>query len=185
MISLAAVSGSTRRDAAGAQVTDLVDGAIAGAVGSVALNVVTYLDMTVRARPASSTPEESVRRLTDALHIGLGPEDRAANRRSGLGPLLGYAVGVACAAALTTVGLRRLPGPVAAGILGAGAMLTSDGMLTVLRVTDPRRWSRTDWLSDVVPHLAYGMAAVATLDQLGRARRPNRRLPFRARIHPD
>ncbi|WP_192772512.1 hypothetical protein [Plantactinospora soyae] len=161
----------------------MVDGAIAGAVGTVALNVVTYLDMTVRARPASSTPEESARRLTEALHIGLGPEDRAANRRSGLGPLLGYAIGVACGAALTVVGLRRLPGPVAAGLFGAGAMLASDGMLTVLRITDPRRWSRSDWLSDVVPHLAYGMAARATLDHLNQARRPNRRFPLR--VHPD
>ncbi|MEU3465011.1 hypothetical protein ABZ721_34300 [Streptomyces sp. NPDC006733] len=30
-------------------------------------------------------------------------------------------------------------------------------------VSDPRRWSRTDWISDAVPHLAYGLAAYATL----------------------
>ncbi|MFD0971448.1 hypothetical protein [Plantactinospora endophytica] len=160
------------RPAPGGPVTDAVDGAIAGAVGSVALNVVTFLDMTLRGRPASDTPEESAGRLTQVLHIGLGPEDRAANRRSGLGPLLGYATGVLSGAALTVVGLRRLPGPVAAGLFGAGAMLASDGTLTALGVTDPRRWSRTDWLADIVPHLAYGLVAVATLGQLRRSRRP-------------
>ncbi|MDG4787002.1 hypothetical protein O7626_13860 [Micromonospora sp. WMMD1102] len=147
-----------------------MDGAIAGAVGSVALNVVTYLDMALRARPASNTPEESAQRLAEMLHVGLGPEDRAANRRSGLGPLLGYATGVLSGAALTLTGSRRLPGPVAAGLFGAVAMLASDGTLTALGVTDPRRWSRTDWLTDIVPHLAYGVAAVATLGQLSRGR---------------
>ncbi|MEN3614320.1 hypothetical protein AAH979_32850 [Plantactinospora sp. ZYX-F-223] len=143
---------------------------IAGAVGSVALNVVTYLDMTLRARPASIVPEESAQRLAEMLHIGLGPEDRAANRRSGLGPLLGYATGVLSGAALTVIGLRRLPGPVAAGLFGAGVMLASDGALTVLGSTDPRRWSRTDWLSEIVPHLVYGVAAVATLGRLRHTR---------------
>ncbi|MDW5325758.1 hypothetical protein [Plantactinospora sp. KLBMP9567] len=150
--------------------TDAVDGAIAGAVGSVALNVVTYLDMALRGRPASSSPEEIAQRLAEMLHIGLGPEDRAANRRSGLGPLLGYATGVLSGAALTVIGLRRLPGPVAAGLFGAGVMLASDGTLTALGITDPRRWSRADWLTDTVPHLAYGLAAVATLGQLRHAR---------------
>ncbi|MEE6260062.1 hypothetical protein [Plantactinospora sonchi] len=155
----------------GACLSDLaVDGVIAGAVGSVALNVVTYLDMTVRARPASSTPEESARRLAQLLHIGLGPEDRAANRRSGLGPLLGYATGVLCGAALTVIGTRRLSASVAAVLYGAGVMAAADGTLTALRVTDPRRWSVTDWLSDIVPHLAYGVAAVATLRQVDRYR---------------
>ncbi|AVT34140.1 hypothetical protein C6361_03900 [Plantactinospora sp. BC1] len=158
------------RPAPGGPVVDAVDGAIAGAVGSVALNVVTYLDMALRARPASTTPEQSAQRLAELLHVSLGPEDRAANRRSGLGPLLGYATGVLAGAALTVVGLRRLPGPVAAGLFGAGVMLASDGTLTALGLTDPRRWSRTDWLSDIVPHLAYGVAAVATLGQLRRAR---------------
>lgn len=66
--------------------TGLADGAIAGAVGSVALNMVSYLDMVVRARPASSTPEKTAGRLAGVAHVDLGPEDRAANRRSGLGP---------------------------------------------------------------------------------------------------
>ncbi|WP_229401626.1 hypothetical protein [Micromonospora okii] len=145
----------------------LVDGAIAGAVGSAALNVVSYLDMVLRARPASSTPEETAGRIAGLAHVDLGPEDRADNRRSGLGPVLGYGVGVGAGVAYALLaGRRRVPLPVAVTLLGGGVMATSDGSMTVLGVTDPRRWGRTDWLSDVVPHLAYGLAAAATWNRL-------------------
>jgi hypothetical protein len=40
--------------------------------------------------------------------------------------------------------------------------------MTVLGITDPRTWSRTDWVSDVVPHLAYGFATHSTLAALDR-----------------
>ncbi|MEU6077857.1 hypothetical protein [Micromonospora sp. NPDC047074] len=145
----------------------LADGAIAGAVGSTALNVVSYLDMVVRARPASSTPEESARRLAGVAHVDLGSGDRAANRRSGLGPLLGYGIGVAAGVgyALLARG-RRMPLALAAGVLGGGVMTMSDGSMTLLGVTDPRTWRRTDWIADLVPHLAYGVAAAATWNRL-------------------
>ncbi|MFI1197289.1 hypothetical protein ACH4T9_29075 [Micromonospora sp. NPDC020750] len=144
----------------------LVDGAIAGAVGSAALNMVSYLDMVLRARPASSTPEETAGRVAGIAHIDLGPEDRAANRRSGLGPLLGYGMGIAAGAAFALLAGRRTAGPVAVALLGGSVMAMSDGSMTALGVTDPRGWSRTDWLSDLVPHLAYGMAAAATWNRL-------------------
>ena len=151
----------------------VVDGAIAGAVGSAALNVVSYLDMVVRARPASSTPEETARRLAGVAHVDLGPEDRAANRRSGLGSLLGYGTGVAAGAAFGLLAARkRIPLPVAAGLLGGSVMATTDASMTALKVTDPRRWGRAGWVADIVPHLAYGMAAVATWNRL---RPPSRR----------
>ncbi len=38
-------------------------GAAAGAAGATALNALTYVDMAVRGRPASSTPETTVERL--------------------------------------------------------------------------------------------------------------------------
>ena len=38
----------------------ILRGAAAGAAGTTALNVVTYLDMAIRGRPASDTPERSV-----------------------------------------------------------------------------------------------------------------------------
>ncbi|MEU4570334.1 hypothetical protein [Micromonospora sp. NPDC023956] len=148
------------------------DGMIAGAVGSAALNAVSYLDMVLRGRPASSTPDETAGRLADAAHVGLGGGQRAANRRAGLGPLLGYGLGVGVGVLFAVAAVRRTPTPpVAVGLLGAGVMALSGGSMTALRVTDPRRWSRADWLADVVPHLAYGGAAAATWYRL----RPPRR----------
>lgn len=144
------------------------DAVIAGAVGSTALNAVSYLDMALRARPASSTPEESARRLAQVTGVDLGPEDRAANRRSGLGPLLGYGVGVGGAVAVVLAARRPLPLAVATVLLGGTVMALSDGSMTALGITDPRRWSRADWLADVVPHLAYGVAAALTWHRLHR-----------------
>ncbi|MER7335321.1 MULTISPECIES: hypothetical protein [unclassified Micromonospora] len=147
--------------------THLADGAIAGAVGSAALNMVSYLDMVLRARSASSTPESTAGRLADLAHVDLGPEDRAVNRRSGLGPLLGYGMGIAAGVAYAVLARgRRMPLPLATGVLGGGVMTMSDGSMTLLGITDPRRWGRTDWVSDIVPHLAYGMAAAATWNRL-------------------
>ncbi|MDH6464808.1 hypothetical protein M2302_005009 [Micromonospora sp. A200] len=145
----------------------VVDGAIAGAVGSAALNVVGYLDIAVRARPASSTPEESIERLAGLAHVDLGPEDRAANRRTGLGAVLGYALGIGTGAAFGALASRRgLPPAVATALLGGGVMATTIGSLATLGISDPRTWSRSDWLADIVPHLAYGMAAAATFNRL-------------------
>jgi hypothetical protein len=146
------------------------DAAAAGAAGSTALNIATYLDMALRGRPASQSPEETVRRLTDRAHIGLGQQ--AANRRTGLGSLIGYAEGIGAAVAFSVV-VRGRPVPlrVAATLLGAAAMWASDVPLTALRVTDPRTWSRADWLADIVPHLAYGVVTAAVWQRLAIARR--------------
>jgi hypothetical protein len=151
----------------------VVDGAIAGAVGTAALNIVSYLDVAVRARPSSSTPDETVGRLAQVAHVDLGPEQQATNRRSGLGALLGYVTGVAAGAAFGFLAAkRRVPLPLAVGLLGGGVMATSDGSIAVLGVSDPRTWRRSDWVSDIVPHLAYGMATAATFRRL---RSPARR----------
>ncbi|MFI7427972.1 hypothetical protein ACIBPB_13375 [Micromonospora sp. NPDC049836] len=151
----------------------VVDGAIAGAVGSAALDIVSYLDMVLRARPASHVPDETAGRLAETAHVNLGSEPQAANRRSGLGALFGYATGIAAGAAFGLLAARRrIPLPVAAGLLGGGVMATTDGSIAALGISDPRTWRRSDWLSDLVPHLAYGMATAATLRRL---RSPSRR----------
>jgi hypothetical protein len=38
--------------------------------------------------------------------------------------------------------------------------------MAVLGVSDPRTWSAADWISDVVPHLAYGVVTYVTLAAL-------------------
>jgi hypothetical protein len=141
-------------------------GLVAGAAATTALNAVTYLDMAVRGRPPSSTPEQSVQKLADAAHVGLGPAEKARNRKAGLGPLLGYATGAGVAVAYAyLVRGRRLPWPVNAVALTALAMVAANAPMTVTGVTDPRRWSAADWAADVVPHLAYGAAAAAVYDR--------------------
>ena len=144
----------------------LLHGAAAGAAGSTALNAVTYLDMVVRGRPASDAPEQVVRRLAGTAGIDLGGSRRERqNRSAGLGPLAGIATGVgvgALAGVLRSAGVR-LPTAVGGPLLGAAAMLASDVPLAALGVSDPRRWSAADWVSDAVPHLVYGVATHATL----------------------
>lgn len=140
-------------------------GLIAGAAGSAALNVATYLDMAVRGRGSSSTPQRAAGKVTDALGVDLGSEDTAENRKQGLGALLGYVNGVGVGVAY---GLLRskvdIPTPVAAVGLGAGVMIATDAALVGMGLTDPRTWSTSSWLMDIGPHLVYGIVAAAVFD---------------------
>jgi len=149
-----------------------VVGALGGAAGTTALNAVTYLDMTLRARPPSSTPEDTVQVMLDRAGVTLpGDEDSRRNRLSALGALSGIATGVGvgvAASVLSTLAGRR-PGSGTALALGAAAMAASDSSMTSLGVTDPRTWRAADWAADIVPHLAYGAAAAGVL-RLGAAR---------------
>jgi hypothetical protein len=149
--------------------TGLLAGAAAGAAGTTALNAVTYLDMAVRGRPSSSTPEQTVDKLAARSHLRIpGDEETRGNRLGGLGALAGILAGVGLGAAL---GAARAAGwrP---GLLGGsavactGALLVGNGPMTVLGVTDPRSWSATDWVSDLVPHLAYGAVTAGVLHRL-------------------
>lgn len=147
----------------------LLIGAAAGAAGTTALNAVTYLDMAVRGRPASSTPEDTVEKLSEKTHVPIpGDEVTRANRVAGLGPLTGLVAGVVIGAGLGLVrsaGWR--PGPVVSGLAATvGALIGSNGPMTVLGVTDPRTWTVTDWVSDVIPHLAYGAVTAWVLEGL-------------------
>ncbi len=78
-------------------------GSAPGAAGTTALNAVTYLDMAVRGRPASSTPEDTVDRLSETLHVPVpGSDEVQRHRVAGLGPLTGLGIGTllgACRAA--------------------------------------------------------------------------------------
>lgn len=146
-------------------------GAAAGAAGTTALNAATYLDMVARARPSSSTPEQTIKKLAETTGTQIpGNEDEQQNRVSGLGPLTGLVVGVGVGAALgfaRAAGLRT--GVLSTTVLGTlGALAGSNGPMAILGVTDLRSWSVSDWVSDVVPHLAYGAVTAATLQALDR-----------------
>jgi uncharacterized membrane protein len=152
-------------------VSGLLRGAAAGAAGTTALASTTYVDMAVRARPPSDAPQRVVAALADATGVPVpGRRHERARRLSALGMLAGTATGVGLgglAGVLRAVGVRA-PTVVGGPLLGLAAMAASDGPLAVLRISDPRRWSVTDWAADAVPHLVYGFTTHATLIAVSR-----------------
>lgn len=137
----------------------VLHGAAAGAAGTTALNAVTYLDMVLRARPASGTPEQTVSKSADAVGLAVPGEGQARdNRVSALGALTGLATGVGVGMVYGLVrGLGfRPPVVVGAGLTATAALVGANGPMAALGVSDPREWSRTDWLADLVPHAVYG-----------------------------
>jgi hypothetical protein len=150
----------------------LLAGLAAGAAGTAALNLVTYLDMVVRARPASSTPESTVRRTEELTGVDLAPEgpdsEEAGNRRSGLGALIGIAAGLGTGAAYGLASGRLDGVPLALRGVGVGlaANVGTTGPMAALGVSDPRSWPISSWVSDLVPHLAYGLVTAAVFDMI-------------------
>jgi hypothetical protein len=147
----------------------VVIGAAAGAAGTTALNAVTYFDMAARGRPTSTTPEDTVEELSDRTGISIpGDGDTRRNRVAGLGPLSGLAAGVGVGAVLGAArAWGRRPGLIPSSIVATvGALVASNGPMTALGISDPRTWAAKDWVSDIVPHLAYGMVTAATLNRL-------------------
>ena len=136
------------------------------AAGTTALNAVTYLDMVLRARPSSGTPERIVTELANRSgHPIPGTGEEVRHRVQGLGALSGLGTGVllgAVAGVLRPVVLRL--GPVlGSAALGGPAMLASDLPLTRLGIADPASWDAVSWASDAVPHLAYGAVTYGAL----------------------
>jgi hypothetical protein len=149
--------------------TRLRNGFIAGVAGTMALDAATYADMLVRGRPASRLPAEAAAKMAKDVGLDLqGDDDATAARREGLGSLLGHVTGAAVgvAAGLVLGGRRRSGGGGLAGravLVGAGAMAASMVPMAAQGLTDPREWGLEGWLSDAVPHAAYGVAAATVL----------------------
>jgi hypothetical protein len=151
-------------------------GLLAGAAGTAALNLVTYLDMAARGRPPSELPAQAVELGTDKANISLGDEEHAANRKQAIGALLGYLTGLGVGAAYGQLRAhRRVPAGAVAGLLGLGAMAASDAPMTAAGLTDLRTWSVQDWLSDLIPHLAYGAVTGLTYETMAGSTRRGRR----------
>ena len=144
-------------------------GAAAGAAGTTALDAVTYLDMALRGRPSSDTPEQTIEAMSKLTKIRVpGAGETRSNRVAGIGPLAGMVTGVGSGVVLALIprtGWR--PGYRAAvGIATGLALLGSNGPMTALGVTDPRTWPASSWISDVIPHLTYGAITAAVLRNL-------------------
>lgn len=150
----------------------LLRGAVAGAAGTIALDLTTYGDMLIRGRGASSVPAQVAGVL--ASLAGITPlatsaeGDVANNRREAAGALLGYTTGVGIGA-LYGLLLGETEGsasPLAGAAVGLSAMAASDVPIALTGVSNPATWSTTDWLSDIIPHLVYGMVTVEVYEAL-------------------
>src|SRR5690348_3537174 len=153
----------------------LLRGTAAGAAGTTALNIATYLDIAIRGRPSSEVPEKVAGTLTQAVGIPLQAEvnsngsisdavqQQAQHRLSGLGALMGYTTGLGIGAlygvARPLLG-RRVSVPLAGLVLGAAAMATSDVPATITGATNPKSWGAAGWAADIVPHATYGLVTV-------------------------
>ena len=153
------------RDKTPSTTTRLLAGAVAGAAATAALDATTYLDMAVRGRPARTTPQQMVQRITAGLGVEVpGDPVTRHNRLAGLGGLSGIATGVFLGVlhgALDAVHVRP-PAAVDVPLIAGATMLLTNGTMAAYGVTDPRTWSRADWMSDVVPHLVFGAVLYAT-----------------------
>lgn len=146
----------------------LLRGLVAGAAGTVALNVATYADMLVRARPASTVPAKVAGKMAALAEVDLGEERDASNREQAGGALLGYVtgLGVGLLCGLLRGRSGHTPPWLAGPLLGAAAMAASDVSAAVFEVTDPTDWSAKSWAADIVPHLAYGTVTASVFNAL-------------------
>jgi len=144
----------------------LLVGAVAGAASTTTLNVITYLDIAVRGRSASTTPERTVEAMARLFHLTLpGSGDILANRISGLGALTGYAAGIGMGLILgLAYALGWRPGLLVSTLVAMVlALVGTNGPMTVLGVTDPRTWGLVGWISDLIPHFGYGVVTALVL----------------------
>ncbi|MFC6707070.1 hypothetical protein [Flexivirga alba] len=137
----------------------------AGAAGTTVLSLVTYADMAARGRPSSSAPEQLAARMAGTIGIPLRKgEQQAEARAQGWGALLGIGSGLVAGVTCSFLVRRCRPRDVVlATVLSAGVMLASDVPLVAAGLTDPRTWGMSGWLSDIVPHAAYGMTTALAL----------------------
>jgi hypothetical protein len=110
----------------------LIHGVVAGAAGTALINLTTYLDMAVRARPPSEIPQQDVDALAARAGVTLGDDEETVQaRRSALGSLSGFATGLGIGAAygLVRPRARGVPRPIASGGYPATARRTRAQLL--------------------------------------------------------
>lgn len=148
-------------------------GAISGALGTFALDVTTYADMAVRGRSSSNAPSKLVGVIAEKAGFisssnGNAQKPEVQNRESGVGALLGYVngVGVGVIYGLLRAQTKDVSMPLAGIGVGLAAMAASDVPLVASGVSDPKTWGLSGWLSDLIPHLIYGLVTVAAYEAL-------------------
>jgi len=88
------------------------------------------------------------------------------NRKSGLGALSGYVVGLSVGTAygLIRPHLRGVSKTRAGVVLELAAMAGSDVPAAAPGVTNPATWDANTWLSDILPHFASGLMTAVVYD---------------------
>ena len=147
-------------------------GILAGAAGTLALDLYTYLDILTSARPPSTLPATTVRKIAERAGLTelAGDDEASGNRRGGAGALLGYGVGLGAGvgyAALRPYFEDWLPWPIAGLILGASTLAVSEGSATALGATDWAEWTASEWLADIIPRTLYGLTVAYVCENLG------------------
>ena len=150
----------------------LAIGILAGAAGTLALDIYTYFDILSSARPPSTLPSDTVKKLAEKGNIALlsADDEDAGNRRSGAGALLGYGVGIGAGigyAAARPAFEAWLPWPIAGVLLGAATLAVSEGSATALGATDWSEWTPSEWLADIIPRTLYGLTVAYVVENLG------------------
>lgn len=155
---------------------EVLRGMVAGALGTFALNVATYLDMSLRGRASSDTPAKLVNTLAGKAGLSLASntekdhEKIAQNRASSLGALLGYLTGLGVGGlyGLCRSGVKKLPLPLGGVGVGLTAMAASDTPLITFGITHPKDWGTSGWAADIIPHLIYGFVTTAAYEALSK-----------------
>src|SRR4051812_48631391 len=140
----------------------LLQGLAAGAAGTTALNAVTYLDMAIRGRPASTTPDRTVEYLAARVGVNIpGEGDERSNRLSGLGAFGGACTGLAVGAALSAARFVSKPqSAFATGLIGTtGALLVANGPMIAAGITKPPGRAPAERSSDPGPPLGVRLVA--------------------------
>jgi hypothetical protein len=123
------------------------------------MEIVSYLDMLVRGRAASDQPQQLGDRISERMEVGQADTPADRSRRQALGNLVGYVDGLLLPTALALVGARSWSFGAHTAALAIGAMIGSSALPVALGITDPRRWTLDDWLTDLWPHIGYGVGA--------------------------
>lgn len=138
-------------------------GLLAGAAGTAAIEITTYLDMAIRDRPASSLPKETAKAIASRAGVSLDE-----NRSVASGGLLGYVDGLLAGATygILRSAFDRMPWTVGALGLAAATLVMSEGTATRLGTTDWTTWSAAQWAEDIVPRLVYGSVTALAMESL-------------------
>lgn len=153
---------------------NMVLGTLAGASGKVAIDITTFTDMLVRGRPASPMPAEVIRKLAQKASIEPleKPDDEASaqtkHRRSALGALSGFGVGLALGAVYGTIrpAMAGVPVVAAGVVLGLCAMAATDVPATTLHAAKASERTAVAWASDILAHMSYGIVTALVYDAL-------------------